>query len=326
MNEIPSENTSGNSSDNLVDVRVGSATMPTGLPVPPEPSSFRLIATLGLAGFISGVALVGVYMLTLPTIERNRREALERAILQVLPGAVTYKTLASRDGRLVFLGDKKSGQDEGALIYAGYDAQDGLVGFAIPGSEPGYQDQIHGILGYDPRRKAVVGFHVLESRETPGLGDKIMKDATFRANFKHLAVVPSIEAVPSGKKTRPNQVETITGATISSKTVVRLLQKSLATWRARIATFLANRSDGSLRRPSSRLGHSRGGHDGSGQSGNGSENQRESAHRKSTWGGSVTRPVCAQMSLAPLHRPRAPTWVVPSVARFVELTGLRGSR
>jgi electron transport complex protein RnfG len=208
-------------------------------PPPPEPSSFALIATLGLAGLFSGIALVGVYTLTLPAIERNRRARLEGAIFNVLKGAASFKTLAERDGRLVPLSEAEAKQASGPVIYAGYDNQGTLVGFAVPGAEPGYQDAIHGILGYDPVQKAVVGFQVLESRETPGLGDKIMKDEAFQRNFERLAVEPVIEAVATGKKTKANQVETITGATISSKTVARILQKSLERWRGMIDAFVA---------------------------------------------------------------------------------------
>jgi electron transport complex protein RnfG len=212
-----------------------------GPPLAPEPSSFSLIATLGLAGFCSGLAIVGVYMITLPMIERNRRERLESAILTVLPGSRSFKTFAERAGRLVPLSDAEAKQAGGDRIYAGYDEAGKLVGFALPGDEPGYQDTVYGILGFDPARKWIVGFQVLESRETPGLGDKIMSEAWLDRNFRALAVDPEIEAVAAGKKTEPNQVETITGATVSSKTVVRMLRETIARWRAQIEAYDADR-------------------------------------------------------------------------------------
>ena len=46
----------------------------------------------------------------------------------------------------------------------------------------GYQDVIRILLyGYSPEHQAIVGMRVLESRETPGLGDKIEKDPAFLA-------------------------------------------------------------------------------------------------------------------------------------------------
>jgi electron transport complex protein RnfG len=78
---------------------------------------------------------------------------------------------------------------------------------------------------------------VLESKETPGLGDKIMKDADFIANFEALdtklgddgeSMVHPIELAKHGEKTDPWQVEAITGATISSRAVANILRASTA--------------------------------------------------------------------------------------------------
>jgi electron transport complex protein RnfG len=76
---------------------------------------------------------------------------------------------------------------------------------------------------------------VLESKETPGLGDKIIKDEDFLANFAALdatlksdgsALENPIEAVKAGQKEQPWQIDGITGATISSKAVGDILRSS----------------------------------------------------------------------------------------------------
>ena len=54
---------------------------------------------------------------------------------------------------------------------------------AVPAAGPGFQDTIALLYGYQPAEQRVVGMEVLESRETPGLGDKIFKDAEFVAEF-----------------------------------------------------------------------------------------------------------------------------------------------
>jgi hypothetical protein len=58
-----------------------------------EPSSFRLIATLGVAGFFSGVVLVGAFIFTQPIILANKVEALSEAVYKVLPGCVEFEPL-----------------------------------------------------------------------------------------------------------------------------------------------------------------------------------------------------------------------------------------
>ena len=209
---------------------------------PAEASSFRLIATLGLAGLFSGLILVVVYLLTLPIIEANKAEALQKAIFKVLPSCQSYKTLQLQDGKLVLKSDESSEVDksneETKNIFIGYDQSGQLIGFAIPASEPGFQDLIGALFGYNATEETIIGFEVLESKETPGLGDKIMKDENFRENFIALKVNPELVPVKPGKKQNMNEIELITGATISSKAVVRLLQNGIEEWRAAIEDYI----------------------------------------------------------------------------------------
>ncbi|HJN74803.1 MAG TPA: RnfABCDGE type electron transport complex subunit G [Myxococcota bacterium] len=181
-------------------------------------SSFSMILTLGVAGLVSGLAIVGVYEITLPRIERNRAEALQRAVFEVVPHATTMERVDFDDG----------------AVYAAHNAAGELLGYAIPAKGPGFQDTISLLYGYDPARDRVIGMRVLESRETPGLGDKIIKDEVFVAQFEDLVVEPDILAVKKGKATTPNEIDAITGATISSKAVVEIINASNDTWLERL--------------------------------------------------------------------------------------------
>lgn len=198
-----------------------------------EVKSSRLVFTLGMAGFISGLVLVSAYLYTLPMIEANKARALERAIYQVLPGCNAFKPMGLNAGKLEVL--EMHGSD---AIFAGYDAKGQLIGFAIPAQVIGFQDVVAGIIGYDPVRKAIIGFEVLESKETPGLGDKISKDVAFRNNFTELECASGVVIVSKGKKSKPDEVEAISGATISSKAVVKLLNQGLEQWQAPIDIYL----------------------------------------------------------------------------------------
>lgn len=207
-----------------------------------EPSSLKLILALGIAGLISGVILVGTFIYTDPLIKANKAEATQRAIFKVLDGCESFTTLVLENDKLAEKivdpnKEEKNDKDE-LVVYAGYDENKELIGFAIPGSEPGFQDIIGTIFGYDGNKKVIIGFEVLESKETPGLGDKIFKDADFLLNFTALAVEPEIIPVKKGEKQNPNEVETIAGATISSKAVVRLLNKTMAIWQTTIDDYI----------------------------------------------------------------------------------------
>ncbi len=200
------------------------------IPVEPEVSSFKLIMSLGLAGLFSGLVIVGSYIYTLPIIEQNKADAQRRAIFKVLEGCSSFSTFYLVDGGMIPEAEYTADDDETPKTFAGFDDSGKLIGFAIPGAEPGFQDIIGTIFGYDVVNETIIGFEVLESKETPGLGDKIFKDENFALNFKALAVMPEIVPAKPGSKTKDNEVETISGATISSKAVVRLLNKAVAVW------------------------------------------------------------------------------------------------
>lgn len=202
----------------------------------PEPNSWHMIRAMGGVGLLCAVLIVSTFELTKPAIERNRAAYLEKAIFKVLPGATTRETFAlTSDNRFQIAGATAPGRK----IYAGYNADNKLVGLAIEASGQGFMDAIHILYGYAPDRDAVVGIEVLESKETPGLGDKIEKDEDFLKNFEALDVslggdgqqlANPIVSVKKGEKENPWEIDAITGATISSKAIATILRQSTGEW------------------------------------------------------------------------------------------------
>lgn len=201
------------------------------------PNSWHMLRTMGGVGIICALLIVFTFQVTLPTINKNKAEALQKAVFNVLPGSVSKKTFKLNADKTFepFEGEAKGVR----LVYAGYDAQNKLVGIALEAQGQGFQDAIHIIYGYSPEKQAIIGMQVLESKETPGLGDKIEKDPAFLANFNNLEVSLTenrsalkniIEFVKKGQKQHPWQIEGITGATISSKAITKILQQSTEEW------------------------------------------------------------------------------------------------
>ena len=195
------------------------------------PSSLRLILTLAIAGLISGIAIIGIYESTLPTITANKARELREAVFKVLPGVSQMQQFVWRGDQLIAAEDLQ--KDEEA-VYGGYDENGEFVGYAIPGAGPGFQDTIGLLFGFTPEQQLVLGMEVLESRETPGLGDKIYKDADFVGSFNKLSIDPEIVAVKKGTTSQPNEIDAITGATISSKAVVRIINETHSDWIRRL--------------------------------------------------------------------------------------------
>ncbi|MCW8973411.1 MAG: RnfABCDGE type electron transport complex subunit G [Gammaproteobacteria bacterium] len=201
-------------------------------PTPPqEPTPSRLVGSLAVAGFLSGLIIIGIYVATLDTITENKARELREAVFRVLP-EVTQMQKLQYDGERVVL--KENGKDDENTLYAGYDDKGNLAGYALASDGPGFQDTIRVLFGYQPANNKVVGMWVLESRETPGLGDKIYKDAAFVTNFDNLSTEPPIVTVKRGTRSRANEVDAITGATISSKAVVRIINQGVEKWHQRL--------------------------------------------------------------------------------------------
>ena len=201
----------------------------------PQPNSWHMIRALGGIGVLCALLIVLTFQATLPVITRNKAEALERAIFKVLPGATKRTTFEIMDGQLRPVAADAVPAPGTERVYVGYDADGALVGVAIEAAGQGFQDVIRLLYGYAPQRQQVIGMEVLESKETPGLGDKIIKDANFVANFAALDVTlaadgkglaHAVEAVKNGKKVQPWQIDGITGATISSVAVAKIIHTS----------------------------------------------------------------------------------------------------
>ena len=193
---------------------------------PPKPSPARLVLTLGLAGTLSGLVLSTVFQITDPIIRRNNQRALEAAVYTVVPDSARMQKLVLLDDRLQPATPEQA-QQRG--IYAAYAGDGTFLGYAIEHQGPGFQDDINLLYGYDPATRRVIGMRVLKSLETPGLGDKIIKDHAFVAQFDDLAVEPLVTVVKDGRD-EPFEIDAITGATVSSKAVVTIINAANELW------------------------------------------------------------------------------------------------
>jgi len=200
-------------------------------------SSRKMLQAMVGIGLLCALLIVLTYEGTASRIEHNREEALERAIFRVLPGTATTATYELNEQKTLVTPSPEA--KDGDLIYAGFDESGNLTGVAVPASGQGYADVLRILYGYDPEKEAVVGMYVLESKETPGLGDKIEKDPDFLQNFEALDVSLNEEGtalknrvvpVKSGTKENPWEVDGITGATISSRAIGNILGNSTEKW------------------------------------------------------------------------------------------------
>ena len=191
--------------------------------------AWRLLLTLALAGAMSGWLVVSVYKLTLPAVQKHAAEQLRAAVHEVLKAPARWDTLYLVNDALSRTPPGKADLADIPTAFVGFDASGKRVGVAITASEPGFQQLLTLMIGFDPQSGTLIGFKVLDQKETPGLGDKIERDSAFGGQFAG-RVVP-LRGVRDRAGKPPSEVQTITGATISSRAVIRIINNAVARWR-----------------------------------------------------------------------------------------------
>jgi electron transport complex protein RnfG len=111
--------------------------------------------------------------------------------------------------------------------YSVYEAKTGgqLDGWVAKTAGQGYADKIEMLIGFDPMMDKITGIFVLDQKETPGLGNKIVTDE-WRSQFVGKSTDQLLMAVKGNAKAG-NEIDAITGATISSKSVTDIINTAV---------------------------------------------------------------------------------------------------
>ncbi|MFN8583140.1 MAG: RnfABCDGE type electron transport complex subunit G [Gemmatimonadaceae bacterium] len=204
----------------------GAAPGPGEVHAPIDTPPYRLVATLGIAGALAGLLVAGVYRVTLPPIEKHRALVMQGAIAEVLRQPSRWDTLYLEGSALTK--HPRGNATELERVFVGYDATGKNIGAAISAGEPGFSEIISLMFGYDVVSGQVLGLKILEEKETPGLGDKIERDSTFVRQFAG-AKTP-VKPVKKRSGSDPTEIDAISGATISSRAVTRIINHAVAKW------------------------------------------------------------------------------------------------
>lgn len=164
---------------------------------------------LTIIGLVSGTVLVFTYKYANPLILDNQKNEIKEAIFKIFPKADTYEKDIIEDS--VIFRAKEGGK---------------LLGYAFLAEGNGYQGAIKMMAGIEPNLETLVGIEILESQETPGLGQEITEEE-FKAQFKGLMTSPKITYVKNKPPERPNEIRAVTGATVSSSAVVSILNEKI---------------------------------------------------------------------------------------------------
>ena len=178
--------------------------------------SARMILVLTCVGLISGGFLAGVGLWTKDKIAFNVQQEIEQAIQTVVPGTAVSEKLY---------------EERAFTVYAGK-AEDGtLAGYAVYASGSGFQDTITLMFGTDVELKKLTRLTILKQTETPGLGANIERDDLFLKFWGDRDIQAALTlhkpAASATNELTPTEINTITGATISSEAVLNIVNLSL---------------------------------------------------------------------------------------------------
>ncbi len=172
--------------------------------------------------FGSGLALL--YAWTNPLYIINQDNATLESIAKTIHGADKAKNLQTSEVKSI----------EEYRVYRVFDSpEDGkekLLGWAYVAKGKGFGGDIKLLIGLNAQANALVGIDVLEDVETPGFGNYINDEKRWKSKFrprdgKALSLDRNLVVIKT-TPTKPYQIQAITGATISSKAVVAIINES----------------------------------------------------------------------------------------------------
>ncbi len=172
--------------------------------------TIHITSILTIIGIISGALLTKVNQWAIPLIAANKKAETEKSIFLVLPNGKFYEKINSKE----------------IEIYRVLDENKNLIGYSLVYEGNGFQGKIRLMAGLSYDLNKIKSIEILEQVETPGLGTKITEES-FKKQFINLSTNPVINWVKGKEPKNPNEIQTITGATISSKSIVAILNEGI---------------------------------------------------------------------------------------------------
>ena len=179
-------------------------------------NALRVLIFVVVMGTAAGLLLIGVSAFTSPMISRNEELKTKSSVLSVLE--ISY----SKSDIIKIFDEQIKISKRGAYTF--YNGPDSSLAFEFRG--PGLWGPISGFISLEKDMKTIRKIKITHQEETPGLGGRIA-EADYLKQFKNKVVLPSLVFVPAGKAARNNEVDSITGATGSSRAMERLINENV---------------------------------------------------------------------------------------------------
>ena len=192
--------------------------------------SIHTIVYSAVLGIVCAALLAGAARLTRPYRESNARAEEMRNILEVLDVPFDPRS-TSRELESVFQRNVRVADRDGLTTYTYIPSGgDKAEAFAFAFAGPGLWGPVKGFLSLQRDMTTIRGVTFHEHEETPGLGGEISA-AWFRDQFNGKSIIDSAGnagiRIVQDEASKPNEVDAITGATMTSQLVENMLNTAI---------------------------------------------------------------------------------------------------
>lgn len=180
-----------------------------------------MIVFVLILGTILATTLVGVDAFTEPLISKNEKIKELSTILNTFGIEFTDETIEK-----VFSDNIEPIEYEDIVIFKN---SSGELAFPFEGS--GFQGPIIGVAVMDSDGKTIKGVGIKSQEETPGLGSRIT-EKQFLESFIGKQFDPELILVGAGKSSKNTDIDGITGATMSSIALIKVINRDYMTFKS----------------------------------------------------------------------------------------------
>lgn len=186
-----------------------------------------MVVLLLIIASISSGALGIMNVKTRPIIEKNKVLRLKESVLNAFHISYQKKNLEE-----IFEKKVKVKLIDNTPIYI-YPAEGKVEALAFKIEGSGFWAPISATIALKPDLETIYGLSILDQEETPGLGSRIT-EPEFLRKFVGKKIKPEIVLVVRGKADKPNEIDAITGATMSSKALQDIINENVKNYREKI--------------------------------------------------------------------------------------------
>ncbi len=211
-------------------------------------TSLRQAWLILLLALLYGTGLAGIQIWLKPYIEANKARKTLTAVPELFGeytdpadaevGDIDDVEVNGRPGSKISSGAGeflahgvtiKNDKDQDVKIIKVFNSDRQHIGWLIPAAGQGYGDVIELLVGVDAQVDTVKGIYILAQKETPGLGNKIVK-RKFRKNYQDAPTDRQLIVVKREKQA-PHEISAISGATVSSENTTAIVNNAIAVFK-----------------------------------------------------------------------------------------------